>query len=282
MRVVVTLLVRDNDDIVATNIDYYLARGIDHVIITDNDSIDCTRNVVQQYVVRGLATLLDEPADDYDQSAWVTRMARLAASDLAADWVINADVDEFWWPEEGDLKAVLGSVPPVIGAVEATRVNFLPMRAGNAEFWQTMIWREVCGRNALGEPLPGKLAHRAIADVVVHAGSHTVTAPSLGPTAAEPRITVFHFPYRSYGRFRDKIRQGGAALARNKRLPPEVGHVWRRLYELEQRGELQAWYASLPHGDDPDLPARVLRGEAVSDTRLREFLAARQGKPRSG
>ena len=36
MRVVLTLLVRDSADIVATNIDYYLVMGIDHVIVTDN------------------------------------------------------------------------------------------------------------------------------------------------------------------------------------------------------------------------------------------------------
>ena len=97
-RLIMTLLVRDNADIVAANMDFHLAMGVDHIIVTNNRSEDATRNIVLDYVRRGAATLIDEYNDDYDQSTWVTRMARMAARDLSADWVINSDVDEFWWP----------------------------------------------------------------------------------------------------------------------------------------------------------------------------------------
>ena len=38
MRLVMTLLVRDEEDIVRANVDFHLARGVDFVIATDNRS----------------------------------------------------------------------------------------------------------------------------------------------------------------------------------------------------------------------------------------------------
>jgi hypothetical protein len=281
MKVVMTLLARDDVDIMAANMDFHLAMGVDHIIVTNNRSADGTRNIVVDYVRRGVATLIDEFDDDYDQSAWVTRMARLAACDLSADWVINADTDEFWWPLNGDLKAALAAVPSPYGVVGARRLNFLPMRALSSEFWREMVWRHVVSRNGLGDPLPGKAAHRAAADITVAEGSHAVASPSLAPAEYGGDFVIFHFPYRSYPQYSAKIANGGPAVAKNKKVGPGVFHVWRRHYELQREGRLESWYRQLPHGDDPTLEDMASRGEVVRDTRLRTFMESMSGRPAS-
>ena len=53
-------------------------------------------------------------------------MARLAATEHGADWVINGDADEFWWPRDGSLGELLAAVPPRFGALRGLWRNFVP------------------------------------------------------------------------------------------------------------------------------------------------------------
>jgi hypothetical protein len=271
-KLVMTLLVRDNADIVAANLDFHLAMGVDHVVVTDNASEDETRDIVRAYVRRGVATLIDQPADDYDQSTWVTRMVACACRDLSADWVINSDVDEFWWPLEGDLKSVFSAVSPEYGVVPARRINFLPMHNRSTVFWRDMVWRYVVSSNGLGEPLPAKVAHRGAPDVTVAEGNHAVTSAILGPADPQERIVIFHFPYRSLAQYSAKIAKGGRAVENNRKVGEAIFHVWRRHRELQRLGRLDDWYRRLPHGDDPEREELVLKGEVVKDTRLKAFM----------
>ena len=98
MKLVMTLLARDEADIVESWLAFHLNAGADFVIATDNRSEDGTTDVLERYAREGHVHLIREPGEDLRQDEWVTRMARLAATEFAADWVINSDADEFWWP----------------------------------------------------------------------------------------------------------------------------------------------------------------------------------------
>ena len=82
-----TLLVRDEADVVDAQLAFHLRAGVDHVIATDNASSDGTTEVLERYERAGHVTLIREPANDMRQAEWVTRMARLAATELDAGWV---------------------------------------------------------------------------------------------------------------------------------------------------------------------------------------------------
>jgi hypothetical protein len=273
MKLVMTLLVRDEQDVIADTIAYHLSRGVDHVIVTDNRSRDATRRIVDAYRRRGVATLIDEPDDDYAQNVWVTRMARLAATELGADWVINGDADEFWWPEHGDLKTTLASIAAESSALSVRRVNFLPLRSPGANPVRSMLYRDAVSANALGRTLPDKVLHRATGDVEVGPGNHRATSPSLGAAQKTDAILIFHYPYRSYDQFAQKIANGGASMLKNTTFSPiAVGH-WRTLYPMLRAGELRAWYDARPHADDDALQDRLARGGIVRDDRLSRYLA---------
>src|SRR3954454_11271592 len=108
MRVVMTVGARDEEGVIEANLDYHLRRGVDRVIVTDHRSQDATPEILEDYVRQGVAQVFREEAEGSNQGAWVTRMARLAATEHGADWVINSDADEFWWPLAGSLKDMLG------------------------------------------------------------------------------------------------------------------------------------------------------------------------------
>jgi glycosyl transferase family 2 len=265
-----TLLVRDEADVIAANIEYHLSRGVDHVIVTDNGSVDGTRGVVQDLVRGGHVTLMFEPGDDYRQDVWVTRMAR-AAWEMGADWVINNDADEVWWPVGSDLKAALHGIPPHVGSVVVPRSNMLPLRRLAGHPFSEMVVRDVRSTNAIGRELPGKAAHRAAPDVVVAPGNHSVMSASLGESAASDMLTIFHFPYRTYLQFERKIANGGRAVAKNTEWP-QMFDAWRKLYEMLAAGTLRDWYDGLPHADDPADETGRARRDVVRDTRLSAYL----------
>lgn len=273
MKLVMTLLVRDEADIISSNIDFHLDLGVDFIIVMDNLSVDGTTDILRGYERRGLLHYIHQAGDDYSQHRWVTAMARLACTEYAADWVINSDADEFWCPEQGDLKLVLDSVPPHCESVTASRLNFLPRPMTESDFFaDAMILRERQSANALGEPLPGKACHRAFADIEVGQGNHAVRRNGSAVVAEPGPITILHFPMRSYSQFANKIEKGGAAYTRNTYLPWEVGATWRHLYEVWQHGELESYYRASV-ADDAAVERGLREGRLVRDERVKDALA---------
>ncbi len=274
MKLVMTLLVRDEQDILRENLDFHLANGVDEIILMDNRSVDGTADIAREYERAGYLHYMFQPQDDYSQGRWVTQMARRAVDELHADWVINNDADEFWWPRAGSLKEALASLgsEPIAATVE--RSNFVTRVDNGQPFWQRMDVRSVVSVNALGEPLPGKAAHRAVRDVVVAQGNHYVfVGGELPPSAAAP-ITILHFPVRSRAQFYNKIVKGGAAYARNTELPYGYGMAWRRLYQLHLEGRLDEAYDSALLTDE-QIAVGLAAGELVRDQRLIDALGSR-------
>ena len=134
MKLVMTLLARDEADVIESWLAFHLNAGADFVVATDNRSQDGTTDVLERYAREGLVHLIREPGDDLRQDEWVTRMARLAATDFGADWVINSDADEFWWPRGASLAHVLAAIPARYGTVGAFLRTFAPRPDGDGPF----------------------------------------------------------------------------------------------------------------------------------------------------
>ena len=142
------------------------------------------------------------------QDVWVTRMARLAAVEYGADWVIHSDADEFWWPRGGTLKDVLATVPDRYGVVRGCWRHFLPRPDDGAFFAERMTVRLATpahpGEKSTIFHAHQKVAHRARRDAEVERGNHNADGSGLVPLRAWHPIEVLHFSFRSVAQLERK------------------------------------------------------------------------------
>ena len=270
MKIVMTLLVRDEQDIIRENIDFHLSQGVDYFIATDNKSVDLTPRYLREYEKKGVLRYIYEGEDNYNQHAWVTRMARMAYVEHGADWVINNDADEFWWPVSGNLKHTFNSIPPEYYILSANRHNFVAVDNEDIPFYQSMIYREKTSLNPLGQPLPPKVAHRGSETVIVKQGNHGVEG-LISSKTIDGLIDIFHFPIRSYQQLENKIVKGGAAYENNQELPSAIGGTWRELYkQYEQNNNLHDYYQKNQY-NQKRLQEMLESGSILIDKRLLSY-----------
>ncbi len=95
---------------------------------------------------------------------WRTHMARLAATEHGADWVINTDADEFWMPTRRNAQGRLRGRARAQGVVYALSRHFVPRPDDGAFFAERMTVR-VSPSAAINDPTSPyrphlKAAHR--------------------------------------------------------------------------------------------------------------------------
>ena len=283
MRVVVTVLARDEADIIDDQVAFHLNAGADFVIATDNTSRDGTTAILERYARDGVLHLIREPAEGLRQGEWVTRMARLAAEEYGADWVVNTDADEFWWPRGGSLKEVLGAVPQEYGVVQGFWRSFVPRPDDGQPFAERMTAR-LAQQAPINDPTSFyrpvvKVAHRADPQVTVARGNHGLADSSFRTLTTWHPIEVLHFPLRAKAQWMRKVELQGDAFTKHIERSGTGYHL--KGYDALQRGRIDEQHASLVV-DDAALERGVEDGTLVIDTRLRDALRAiRAGKPPS-
>lgn len=250
MKLVMTLVVRDEADILPAQLHYHRAQGVDFFLVLDHRSIDNTRDQLLHYERKGWLKWFATEQFQRDQGLWVTTLARRACIEFQADWVINNDADEFWWSPTGTLKTHLQHIAPQYRLVHAPRINFWAPNTPEAApdrrpFWEQQLYHQVRALNFLGEPLSGKVCHRAEKDIVVHHGNHSVSPMSfedIAPINAKKPLHILHFPIRNYPQFERKVRNGAGSLIANPQLTTQIGKGIRTLYARYLQGQLPAFY----------------------------------------
>ncbi|MCL2075748.1 MAG: glycosyltransferase [Betaproteobacteria bacterium] len=246
-KLIMTLLVKNESDIIGRNLEFHKAMGVDGFIVTDNMSTDGSREILQEYK-DWILDIIDEPDQNHNQAEWVHRMAALARHKYHADWIINADADEFWHPQSGDLKAEISSSPE--------NMLYVPMchmldKGGdwidNTDMIQGILQEHLaegliaagrlCKWHPYGQTLP-KVLVRAMEYTHIHDGNHHAQMVVMHPPHISRDIIIYHFGSRGREHFKRKMLAGGRALERNTKLGDKQGGHWRYFYNGFRNGSL--------------------------------------------
>jgi Glycosyl transferase family 2 len=268
MNVVMTIVVRDEADIVGDQIRYHLEQGVDFVVATDHRSVDATTAILRAFERAGRLHLIRRDDEGFHQGEWTTEMARFAAAELGADWVIHADADEFWWPRTGSLPEILAAVPAPFGVVRGLWRHFVLRPDGGESFYERMTVRRLPAVDWTSPyNVQVKVAHRADPGVTVPRGSHDAWGDRLRLIREWFPFEILHFPIRTRAQLLQKYADADAYEAgAYRKVPRHTAAMAARL-----RGDADELYDSVVARDE-EVARGLGDGTLALDTRLRDFL----------
>jgi len=251
------MLVRDEIDIIEQNINFHLRFGIENFVVTDNGSVDGTRDILADFKRRlgKSIVIIDDAEPAHHQAVRVDRMIQVAKKEFRPRWIISSDADEFWYPVSGRYDSELDGRQNILYCYWH---NFLPR--------PNTPWQEFIN---VGE-MPGYHGHTsklfclARGLMGMYRGNHeSRSIPRI--TARSENIRVYHYPVRSYEQFERKVVQGHRASL--KAADPESANWhWREYYEAWENGQLAQVYEEL-----------ALRNLIAQDRTMAELLSGNLG-----
>lgn len=255
-----TLLVRDEEDILEQNISYHLNKGVDFIYAIDNGSIDSTTEILDKFVKANKLNYVVIKDQSYKQAEWVSSLARKCAKD-GATHIINSDADEFWVPNKGNLKLEL----PLSGQLHLVRrLHYLPpsletkrskyINFSNFKFYIPSDLTDSEKSNIPREKImfhasPFKIITTSETTRVAY-GNHDVFTDRGMTRIINNNVYVHHFPTRSFNQFKHKVSISGEALEKNPNR--EVGTHMRQFYKELQDDTFEETYKNMSIEDSVD------------------------------
>lgn len=241
---IMTLLVKDEEDIIEENLKFHHLMGVDGFIVTDNNSTDKTPEILKKYKEKGwILEIIEEKATGYEQKKWVHRMIKIAKNKYKAKWIINADADEFWYTPSGCLKneaKFFGNI------IRVPMINVFPEDGKNWKEYENTIRpvpENVAKELGLSEfhiyrKIKYKVMHRTLGYLQIHMGNHKVSM--FPPVFRKSNLVLYHYCYRGKDHFERKVINGGKELLAHS--TKRGGTHWRYYYNVWLEGKLEGEY----------------------------------------
>jgi hypothetical protein len=281
IRLAMTILVKNEADIIEQNIRVHAALGVDGFVVMDNGSSDGTREILATLAKEFEILIIDEPAQSYRQRQWMTQLAHTARQRLGADWVMSNDADEFWIPQEGSLKSGLDRRGAIINVKrynmalsEANLEPDTPYYETTLKVKHPIVYDKKAQREQINIAIPltsikPKVMINPYGLIKIKGGNHrAIHVGNLFGRQQGSHINIYHYPIRSYEQFEKNIRNR-VELAKLKDI--RMGDHYFRWVTLYQEGKLAEEYERFIIKNN-ELPVLERFGIIEQDTLARDHI----------
>jgi len=250
LKLAMTILVKDEADIIADNIRFHIKQGVDCFAVMDNGSTDGTVEILESLKSETELHIIHQPDQNYQQAKWMTELAEYARTQLKADLVISNDADEFWQTTNGQpLKAHLSADESVV----TVKRHNMALTEDALEDGYHYSDAKLMVKNPIFYDSTAQINETAVAMLLVKISPKTIINPNgliklkggnhrakhgwrLINKRDEEKIKVYHYPIRNYQQFENNIKN-------RKRLIEEtnaqMGDHYRRWVKIYNEGQLE-------------------------------------------
>jgi rRNA processing protein Gar1 len=240
-----TILVKNEEDIIEANIKAHSKLGVDSFIVMDNNSTDGTREILEELKKEYEIIIIDEKGY-YQQKKWMTKLAFLAKKKYKSNWVINNDADEFWIPQNNlNLKENLSFKG---GVLQVSRSNMVIYN--DIDNWYDSEYKVINQVNyKVGKPniILGKIGRKTIVNpyglIQINSGNHSAEHIAFHKKQEFSNIHIYHYPIRSFEQFKNNIENRKWLLENIKNV--KMGNHYRRWVKIYNDGNLEKEYENL-------------------------------------
>ncbi|CAA0125230.1 Uncharacterised protein [BD1-7 clade bacterium] len=250
MKLVMTLLVKNEARILEDNIRFHAEQGVDAFLVMNNGSTDQTDDLLADLSHELDIHVVQNSSSDYLQSQWMTSLAHQAVSQLHADLVISNDADEFWvCSSGGDLKSKLRNRDAVVTVQRYNYVQSKEALQSDRPYWQAdakvvnpvlYVKNDQLERTRISMPLV-KISPKVVVNprglLKIKGGNHRARHLRFWASRNEPGIEVHHYPIRGYAHFAENIQHRASLLKANPET--RMGDHYRRWVKLMDEGRLR-------------------------------------------
>ncbi len=256
-KIIVTIAVYDNADILTECIEWYLGLGVDLVLAQDCGSTDGSQDILEGFARTEQVRWFLLPERNMLKYRPGDAVAAMARDQYAADWIVICDPDEFLTLQGDDLRTILRTATrDDVSVISVPRLNMTgpPLEPGDNGLRTLRLRidrpvvdseeRRISGNLSVPHvfvSLPPRALVRASTFLEYGPGAHDA-ATAGGRRGSVSGLRFLHYAVRGFDELETKVRHTVEWFADNTHLEPQWGWHWRRWIRLREQGRLRDDY----------------------------------------